>query len=181
MSKIAQFDSKAAQPTAVIGWYDTDELEYPNLPAPSELIMLTDDEWNVRMDEPWYVQDGKLVPKPAPTAAQLLIDAQAVRIGIMESAYLASIQLPVAYMATTFQADAGSQDVLTKCLAAGSVPEGFFWLDVHNAQVLMTYIQLQGLAAAILDQGQAAFSRLQQLKSQVRAAETVAEVQAVVW
>jgi hypothetical protein len=45
----------------------------------------------------------------------------------------------------------------------------------------MTYIQLQGLAAAILDQGQAAFSRLQQLKSQVRAAETVAEVQAVVW
>lgn len=113
--------------------------------------------------------------------ADQLTPAKASQNAVLASAYAAAIQIPVAYMATTFQADAGSQDVLTKCLVAGSVPTGFYWLDANNVQVPMTFTQLQGLAGAMLTQGQTAFARLQTRKSTVLAATTVAAVQAVVW
>lgn len=71
MPKLAQYDSKAIQPTPVIGWYDSDENQYPNLPAATELVTLSDAEWAARLDAPRYVSGGKLVPKPAPTAADL--------------------------------------------------------------------------------------------------------------
>ncbi len=114
---------------------------------------------------------------PSPTLEQVRIE----HIGTLYAAYNAAIQLPVAYMATTFQADNASQDVLTKCLVADSVPTGFYWLDANNAQVPMTFAQLQGLAGVMLAQGQAAFAKLQAKKTAVRDATTVAAVQAVVW
>lgn len=110
-----------------------------------------------------------------------LADAITTQILIIEEKYQAAIQLPVTYMTTTFQADNSSQSVLTKVLVAGSVPTGFAWLDASNAPVQMTYVQLQGLAAAMLAQGQAAFSKLQTLKSQVRAATSVVKAQSIVW
>lgn len=108
-------------------------------------------------------------------------DVRNEKIAILTNAYNTAIQVPVAYMSTTFQADEASQTVLTKVLVAGSVPSGFAWLDVNNMPVNMTYAQLQGLAVAMLAQGQAAFVKLQTLKSQVRAATTVAKAQAIVW
>lgn len=99
----------------------------------------------------------------------------------VESAYQAAIQLPVSYMGTTFQADEDSQTVLTKSLSPGSVPGGFFWLDANNSQVSMTFPQLQGLAAAMLAQGQAAFAKKTVLKQQIRNATSVATVQAITW
>jgi hypothetical protein len=114
--------------------------------------------------------------------ADQLTPAKAAQISVIEAAYNYAIQLPVAYMSTIFQADASSQDVLTKCLVAGSVPAGFYWLDANNAQVVMTFAQLQGLASAILVQGQAAFAHLQAKKSAIKAVTTtVADVQAIVW
>ena len=71
MPKFAQYDSKAAQPAPVIGWYDTDEFSYPNLPATTELVQMTQAEWDARLTAPLFVGNGKLVPKPAPTAAEL--------------------------------------------------------------------------------------------------------------
>ena len=103
------------------------------------------------------------------------------QIVTLTAAYNAAIQSPIAYMATTFQADEASQSVLTKVLVAGAVPTEFAWLDANNMPVNMTYAQLQGLAVAMLAQGQAAFVKLQTLKSQVRAATTVTKAQAVVW
>ncbi len=120
---------------------------------------------------------GPIAAFIGPTLAQ----AQVTQITTLEAAYTATIQLPVAYMATTFQADSSSQDVLAKCLVAGSVPAGFYWLDATNAQVQMTFAQLQGLAGAMLVQGQTAFVKLQTKKTAVRDAATVAAVQAVVW
>jgi hypothetical protein len=84
-------------------------------------------------------------------------------------------------MATSFQADSASQDVLTKSLAPGSVPTGFAWLDANNVAVPMTFVQLQGLAGAMLAQGWAAFQNLQTRKIAVRDATTVAQVQAIIW
>jgi hypothetical protein len=115
------------------------------------------------------------------TAEQKLAQAQLTQIVKLRTAYIAAIQLPVVYMGSTFQADSDSQDILTKCLVAGSVPIGFYWLDVNNVQVPMTFAQLQGLATTMLAQGQIAFTKLQDKKTAVRAALTVADVQAVVW
>lgn len=181
MTKFAQFDAQAAQPSPVIGWFDTEEFDYPALPADSELIALSDEEWSSRLAADWHVLDGALVPKPAPTAEQQLIVAQTQQLALLAAAYTDAIQQPVAYLDTSFQADESSQIGLTKVLVVGAVPDGFFWLDANNAPVAMTFAQLQGLAAAMLTQGQTAFGKLQQLKSAVRAAVTVDEVAAVVW
>jgi hypothetical protein len=114
-------------------------------------------------------------------APAILESAQLTQNSALDQAYNAAIQLPVAYMATSFQADSASQDVLTKSLAPGSVPTGFAWLDANNVAVPMTFAQLQGLAAAMLARGWAAFQNLQTRKIAVRDATTVAQVQAIIW
>lgn len=77
MPKFAQYDSNAAQPSSIVGWYDTDEFPYANLPAATELVLMTDAEWLTRLDAPLLVSKGKLVPPPVPTAAQLAAAAMA--------------------------------------------------------------------------------------------------------
>ena len=123
------------------------------------------------------VVNGVISLKPGPTLAQ----AQLTQITTLEAAYTVAIQLPVSYMGSTFQADSDSQDLLTKCLVAGAVPTGFYWLDAINEKVPMTFAQLQGLAGTMLMQGQIAFDNLQTKKTAVRAALTVADVQLVQW
>lgn len=113
--------------------------------------------------------------------ASALVGAQAAQIVTLNSAYNVAIQGDVSYMGTTFQADTKSQDALAKSVAPGAVPSGFYWLDAYNAPVAMTFAQLQGLAMAMLTQGQAAFVKLQGYKTAVRAATTIAAVQAIVW
>lgn len=129
------------------------------------------------------------LPPPAKPIAYTTAEIAAIefilivklQIATLEAAYIAAIQLPVAYMGSTFQADLDSQNVLTKCLVAGAVPAGFYWLDATNVQVPMTFVQLQGLAGVMLAQGQAAFAKLQGLKTAARDATTAATVQAVIW
>ncbi|MFX3547718.1 DUF4376 domain-containing protein [Ralstonia mannitolilytica] len=113
--------------------------------------------------------------------ASTLSGAKDAQIAIIEAAYQAAIQKPVSYMGTTFQADNDAQTMLTKTLVSGAVPTGFFWLDANNAQVGMTFAQLQGLAATMLTQRQAAFAKKAGLKQQIRSATTVAAVQAITW
>ncbi len=75
MSKFAQFDPTATAPQPVIGWYNTDLLTYPNLPATANLLELTQAQWDGRFATP-FVQAGALVAAPALTATQLLTTAQ---------------------------------------------------------------------------------------------------------
>ncbi len=173
--KFAAYDAQGS----ITAFYDDEDS-----PAPEGVsaIEITEDQWQGCLCTPGYkVVGGHLVAPPPPTAAQILAAAQASQIAIIESAYQAAIQQPVSYMSTTFQADLASQDVLAKSLVPGAVPASFFWLDANNNQVPMTFAQLQGLAGAMLTQGQAAFAKKTGLKQQIRAATTVAAVQAVVW
>lgn len=123
--------------------------------------------------------DQSLSQQPPPAIA--LTTAQTERCNALATEYSVEIQKNVQYMDTAFQADDASQNILAKVLVAGAVPDSFFWMDSSNVQVPMNFAQLQGLASAILVRGQAAFTKLQQLKSQVRAAVTVDEVRAVIW
>lgn len=125
--------------------------------------------------------NGVFTAPAAPVVVLSLADAQAAQIAALTVAYNAAIQVPVSYMSTTFQADNGSQDRLTGSLVAGTVPAGFYWLDANNVQVGMTFAQLQGLASVMLVQDQAAFTKLQGYKTEVRAATSIAAVKAVTW
>lgn len=59
----AQFDPEAAAPHAVIGWYDTQVFNYPNLPAGNALVPVTAAQWAAHFDNPngWTVDSGQLI------------------------------------------------------------------------------------------------------------------------
>jgi len=111
--------------------------------------------------------------------ARVLSEVVAAKIAQLTKAYHAAIQQPVAYMGTTFQANTASQDMIAKSLAPDAVPGGFAWLDAENSSVPMTMAQLRGLAGAMLAQGWAAFQELQERKATVRAATTIAQIDAM--
>ena len=94
--------------------------------------------------------------------------------------YVVARYADIAYMDTTFQADANSQALIVSVLSAGSVPDGFFWMDANNAQVTMTYADLQGLSGAILARGQVAYTDYQTKKAEILATTTMAGLNAVV-
>jgi hypothetical protein len=127
---------------------------------------------------------------PAPTNEQLLAQAQDKQLAALYAAYQQAVQQPVSYtseggVTKTYQADPDSVANLTRMLlafgAAQAVPSGFYWVAADNTKVPFTYADLQGLAQAIGTQGEAAFQHLQALKDQVRAAASVAAVQAITW
>lgn len=129
-----------------------------------------------------HVYDGvAVVAKPPKPLAQV----KAEKLAQLEADYDAACQQSVAYMGTTFQADYGSQDILTKTLTslipAGGVPQGFAWWAMDNSAVPMTLAELNGLAMAMLTQGWAAFQNKQAKKAAARAAQTVEAVNAVTW
>ena len=43
----------------------------------------------------------------------------------------------------------------------------FFWQDINNNRVSMTFSQMQDFAGAILERGQRSFIKLQDLKNQL--------------
>ena len=146
-------------------------------------IKITDTQWTDCISNPgkWIVVNGALQLAPAPTAAALLAVAKTAQIASLTTSYNAAIQLNVAYMGTTFQADKGSQDTLVKSLSGGATYAPTFWQDVTNAKITMTFAQLQGLAGAMIAQGLTAFNNLQTKKASVNAASTVSAVTSVVW
>lgn len=177
---LAPIHSTFVEPPAIDAW---------------EVLVFADGEWTVQPDHRgciWYDAQGNAVLiesigapdaslSPTLPESQQLVIAQTQQLALLAAAYAAAIQQPVAYLDTSFQAGEASQIVLTKVLVVGAVSDGFFWLDANNQPVVMTFAQLQGLAGAMLAQGQAAFAKLQQLKATVRNATAIADVLAVVW
>ena len=138
----------------------------------------------------WTIVNGALVAPPAPTAAQLLGQAQSAKIAMLAQAYQAAIQQPVSYtskggITKTYQADPPSvsnlQNAILGMQAAAATPSSFYWMSADNTQVPFAFADLQALAAAFLAQGWAEFQHLQTLKAEVLAATTVSAVQAIVW
>lgn len=76
MPKYAQHDHTLTKPHQVIGWYDTDEFDYPNLPPQADLIALTDTQWDNRHSTP-FTDGVTLIPKPAPSKADTAAAAKA--------------------------------------------------------------------------------------------------------
>lgn len=130
---------------------------------------------------------------PQPTDAQIaaalavrdLQNAKYAQYRALSGSYEAAKSANVAYMGTTFLADAASQQIFGQALtvykAVGSTPDGFFATDAGGNQVPMTLDQLQGLAVAIAAQVNAAFHRWVTAQTSLAAATTIAEAQAISW
>jgi len=120
-----------------------------------------------------------LLAPPAPT----LKEAQSNQSDLLDSAYSDAIQQNITYLGSVFQADNSSQDTLIKALTvfAGTVPAGFYWVDFNNNKVPMTFVQLQGLAQAMMARGWASFQKLTDLKEQIIKATTIDQVNLIVW
>lgn len=127
---------------------------------------------------------------PAPTAAELLADAQAVQTGLVNQSYQQTIEADISYTnqagnTDDFQADPASQQNIIRTLlaytATKEVPTGFYWVSSTNAQIPFTFVDLQNLAQDMTNRGWIAFTKLQSLKTRILAATTVAAVQAIVW
>lgn len=121
-----------------------------------------------------------------PTLARVQVD----KISSLSSAYAVAIQAAVTFttaagVTQTYQADpqsvSNAVSSMLGCQASASTPPGFFWVAADNSQVLFTYADLQGLAAAMFQQGHTLFARLQALKGQVRAATDPGVVEAIAW
>lgn len=131
----------------------------------------------------WIAAGNSPLPMDVPPVP--LAAVKEAKIAEIEEAYQQAIQQPISYMGHVFQADSASQDILTKTLtslnAVGAVPDGFAWWDISNVPVPMTLAQLNGLAFAMLARGWESFQHKQALKDAARAAQTVADVEAVAW
>lgn len=189
MPKYARYDHAAPSPQPVIGWYDTDSLNYPSMPSNEDLVVVPDDQWPERFDKT-FVSGGIIVAPPAQTNEQQLLSAQRSALGMLYSSYLTAIGQPVPFTSAggvvqTYQADQHSIDNLQAMLAAftpaGHPPAGFYWVTQDNTKVPFLLEDMQGLASVIGNQGWAAFQNLQAKKAVIGAATTVADVQAVTW
>jgi hypothetical protein len=97
-----------------------------------------------------------------------------------------SVSFTTAAAAThSYQSDPDSVAKLSACLlgwmGVQTVPAGFYWLAADNTRVSFTYGDLQGLAAAFINAGHAAFALLQDLKVSVRSAATSDAAKAIAW
>ena len=114
---------------------------------------------------------------PLPTLEQ----TQAAQIALITTDYRAAIQADIDYMGATFNADYDTQNLMVSTLSAGQVPSEFFWQDITNSQIPLTYAQAQGLLLAISERRQLAFNKLQTLKSAIRAAVDADAVALIAW
>ena len=184
MSKFAQFDSTAAAPQPVIGWYDTDLLNYPSLPPATDLLELSDAQWSARNETPFV--DGNILV--GYSAAQLLAQAQTAQIAILTAARNAAMLAPVSYktaagttalFATTPEATGYLQGVIDAGSAAWTAN---LWLSNAGTPITpFTFADVQGLAAAIEAVETPEYQELLKLIGEVMAATTVSASQGVTW
>lgn len=126
-----------------------------------------------------WTYDGAAFAPPVKS----LEEVRAERLTLMDDTYETLEHEPIAYMGTVFQADDYSQDLIAKTLVAlgGATPADLGWWDATNTRVLMTNAQLQGLGQAIFARNQPLYLNKQARKAAIRAATTVAEIEAVIW
>lgn len=173
----------------VLQWQDTSKFNYATPPEGVDTLAVTAAEW-ANQAGTWYVVSGSLTQTNpyAPTAAQLLEQAQSAQIALVTKGYDATIAAPVTYktaagVTAMFSTDAKSTNYLQSIIAAGSAAwTANLWLSNAGAPITpFTFADVQGLAAAIENAETPDYQELLKLIGEIHAATSVAEVQIVVW
>ena len=154
MTYYAQYDSAISPSAKVIGWYNTGRRAYPNLPPATELLEITESEWQAHYTnaDGWAVSAGKLVaytpPPPTLTLAQ-----QAANAAI--SGLTITLSGTMTLAATLFPTDASTQKAIESMNAmarAGVLPLGsttYPMIDAAGTWHHFTASQYQAVAGAI--------------------------------
>lgn len=104
------------------------------------------------------------------------------QLKLIENAYLVASTLPILSSGSNFQTDDYSTTLMNKVLstltAAGGT-SGVTWWNVDNVGVNLTYAEFSDLCLSILLRNQSLFATKQAKKSLIRAATTVAQVEAI--
>ena len=188
----ASFDSTAAQPTPVTGWYDALTPACQLVPAVN-LLTLTQAEWDNRLNTP-FVSAGVLVAPPVPAAAQLLTAAQAAQAIILQAGFQAAMALPVPFTnaagvassypnmdTVSFNGKTAMQNLETVINAGAAAWTFKYWLDVNGDAQIFTFADVQGLAAAMSAQDTPSELNLVSKIGQVQKATTVSAVQKIIF
>jgi hypothetical protein len=186
MPKFAQFDSTITAPQQVIGWYDTDELDYPVLPAAANLLTLTQAQWDGRFTTP-FCMNGTLIATPALTTKQKLDNARAMQIitvtqacGTAIVAGFTSSALGAAY---TYPSQRDDQTNLIGAVASGLANVPFWCADATGVWGIVPHSAAQ-IKQVLADGGTTRIgysAKLAGLIASISAATTVTAVQAIVW
>ena len=146
---------------------------YNNLPDNPNMPEFTDIGISPSPDHYW---DGTAWVMP-----DLAIKAKVKQITTIEAAYTVANEAPITYAGHTFQTDVGSIALMAQIASALPAGASISWWDSLNVEVLLTDAQFAELRGAILLRGQPLFAKRQTLKASIRAAITVAGVEAIVW
>ena len=116
----------------VLQWQDTSKFNYAEPPAGTDTLTVTAAEW-ANQAGAWYVVNGALTQTNpyAPTAAQLLAQAQSAQIALVTQGYnTATDYVPITINGTTYQVDntAGKQALnLSLAITANAVMQPPAW------------------------------------------------------
>ena len=173
----------------IVAFYDTEDS-----PAPKSVsvIDITDTQWQACLAQPGYtVANGALV---APTAAQLLAQAQATQSSALSaacaSAIVAGFTSSALGSAHTYPSQPNDQTNLIGAVTASQSPGlpatwacNFWCADSTGAWAFRSHTdaQIQQVLADAVSAREAFSAKLAGLVAQVDAATTVAAAQNVVW
>lgn len=128
--------------------------------------------------------DGSVYPKPAPTDVELLAVAKPAKISELKAARDAKEMEPVLYAKHKFDFDSKSYERITAAIYAldlKGATSTINWTLADNGSTPVTANDLRGVIAAAAVRSDALHTAYRALKSQVQAAETVADVATIVW
>lgn len=136
--------------------------------------------------------NNALGEQPTQQQIQAALDAiqlsgyQRLQSTALEEAYQnATFATAIAYMGTTFWADADSKSKVLGLLVvygnSRALPDGFMFWDATNRAVTMTFAEMEGLGMAIAERETANFIRRKTLLASIASATTASEVQSISW
>jgi hypothetical protein len=66
MAQYASYDSSIPSPSPVVGWYDTNQFQYPHLPAAADLLEVNPSQWALHYNSPhgFAISNGQLIEYP---------------------------------------------------------------------------------------------------------------------
>lgn len=176
----------------IVAYYDNIDS-----PAPSgvQVLNITEAQWQECIAQPgWTVQNGVLVAPPAPTAAQLLAQAQAAQISIITQACAAAITSGFTSSALgsahTYPSGLTDQANLTANVLSSLLPglpstwttpqlcqdASGVWAYVAHTAAQIQQVGSDGKAAIL-----GYLTKKASLQAEIEAATTVSAVQAIVW
>ena len=135
-------------------------------------------KWN---GEAWEYEEIPVPPEPEPPT---LDDVKAQKINELKAVRDAKEMEPVLYAARKFDFDSKSYERITAAIYALDIQGAtstINWTLADNGSTPVTANDLRGVIAAAAVRSDALHTAYRALKSQVQAAETVADVATIVW